>query len=432
MKIIKLVLALIPFMLFGFIKVNGQDYEKMNRKELRAAVEQFQNNVDSLQKELLTLNQSKENLRQELEILKTSAEVNSKKLTGTQELLALTEKKIDALKIKIETQQQQISVLTVEKKNYADSISKLKETIANLEKNASSNNQENKDVNNDQEKNSENESNNNVGSANSPCLVENKSNPNDFLNKYFSTLPPLTNNKFSFTLSKIIMGDVNYKNRSNRYYNNSEEENNNLLTLPEILNASDFSFWSSKYSEFTDPTNNRDELKAASVLEMKGQDFLNNKMPTFEVLRNKLFTMQFKSGYKEESFLFNVNKMGKNNLRAKAVIKLANEEVKADGENSKARDIIWEIINIGDESYIALTQDQIKRLNVPLSNWGEDSDNTRSYERKGGKYVNNRYVYQYEINMDKFYLSRNKDKFMDGGYFVNPSDCIFLFKINPL
>ena len=112
---------------------------------------------------------------------------------------------------------------------------------------------------------------------------------------------------------------------------------------------------------------------------------------------------------------------------------LANEEVKADGENSKAKDIVWEIINIGEESYIALTEDQINRLNVGLSNWGNNDnyDRTRSYELKT-KYVNNRFVYYYEINTDKIYLSRNKDKFMDSGYFINPDNCIFLFKINPI
>ena len=55
----------------------------------------------------------------------------------------------------------------------------------------------------------------------------------------------------------------------------------------------------------------------------------------------------------------------------------------------------------------------------------------RSYEQKS-KYINNRYVYYYEIDTDKIYLSRNKDKFMSDGYFINPNNCIFLFKINPL
>jgi hypothetical protein len=156
-------------------------------------------------------------------------------------------------------------------------------------------------------------------------------------------------------------------------------------------------------------------------------------MPTFEILKNKLFTMQFINKGTEESFLFNVSKTGSNNMRNKAIINLANEEVKADGENSKAKDIVWEIINIGEESYIALTEDQINRLNVELSNWGSYSnyDKESSYERKS-RYINNRYVSYYEINTDKIYLSRNKDKFMNDGYFINPNTCVFLFKINPL
>lgn len=422
MSQIKFTLSLFIGILIFSMNVNGQDWEQMNKKELRAAIDQFQFNIDSLQKQVVVLDENKENLRRELETLKSGAELNNQKLSKIKDSLTATEKKIETLRIRIEQQQQQISKLQEEKRNVADSISKLNETIANLSKlnsilSSSKNNNEN-----------------NPGSTNNinSDIIINKSNENDFLNKYFFELSPLMNNRFSFNLSKIIIGDVNNKKRNNSYYDNDEEKGG-ALSLPEILNAEDFSFWTSKVSEYTDADNSRDGLKASSVLEVRERDFLNKKMPTFEILKNKLFTMQFKNKGTEESFLFNVSKASSNNLRHKAIINLANEEVKADGENSKAKDIVWEIINIGEESYIALTEDQINRLNVGLSNWG-DNDNygrTRSYERKS-KYMNNRYVSYYEINTDKIYLSRNKDKFMDGGYFINPDTCVFLFKINPI
>lgn len=420
MSQLKFTFSLFIGILLFSMNVNGQDWEKMNKKELRAAIDQFQFNIDSLQKQIVVLDENKENLRQQLETLRSGAELNNQRLSETKDQLTETEKKIETLRIRIEQQQQQISKLEEEKRNVTDSIINLNKTITNLSKlntilSSSRNNNEN-----------------NPGSSintNSGTII-NKSNPDDFLNKYFFELSPLMNNRFSFNLSKIIIGDVNYKKRNNNYYDN-DEEGGGELSLPEILNAEDFNFWSSRVREYTETDNSRDGLKASSVLEVREPDFLNKKMPTFEILKNKLFTMQFKNKGTEESFLFNINKSGTNNLRPKVAIKLANEDVKADGENSKARDIIWEIINIGEESYIALSEDQINRLNVDLSNWG-DGDGTRSYERKDGKYVNNRYVYQYEINMDKFYLSRKKDKFMDSGYFINPNTCVFLFKINPL
>ncbi len=421
MRLLKFTLSLFIGILIFSMNVNGQDFEQMNKKELRVAIDQFQFNIDSLQKQIVVLDESKENLRRQLETLKSAAELNNKKLSETKDQLAATEKKIEALRFRIEQQQQQISKLEEEKINVTDSISKLNETITSLSKintilNSKSNNE------------------NNPGSTiniNSDIII-NKSNQNDFLNKYFFELSPLMNNRFSFNLSKIIIGDVNYKNRNNNYYD-SDEEKGGALSLPEILNAGDFSFWTSKVSEYTDPENSRDGLKASSVLEVRERDFLNKKMPTFEILKNKLFTMQFINKGSEESFLFNVSKTGSNNMRDKVIINLANEEVKADGENSKAKDIVWEIINIGEESYIALTEDQINRLNVELSNWGDydNYDRKRSYEREN-KYVNNRYVSFYKINTDKIYLSRNKDKFMNDGYFINPNTCVFLFKINPL
>jgi hypothetical protein len=421
MSRLKTTLALFIGLLLFSLDINGQDLEQMNKKELRAAIEQFQLNIDSLQKQIVVLEENKESLKRQLETLKSGAELNNQQLSETKELLTETEKKIEILKIRTEQQQQQISKLLEEKRNVADSIFKLNEKIINLSKLNTILGGGNNYNENDPESTS------NINSG----IIINKTNPNDFLNKYFFELSPLMNNRFSFELSKIIIGNVNYKNRNNGYYN-SDEEKGGALSLPEILNAEDFSFWTSSVSEYTVADNSRDGLKASYVLEDRAPDFLNKKMPTFEILKNKLFTIQFKNKGNEESFLFNISKTGSNNLRHKSVIYLANEEVKADGENSKAKDIVWEIINIGEESYIALTEDQINRLNVELSNWEDNGyDRTASYERKN-KYVNNKYVTYYEIDTNKIYLSRNKDKFMDSGYYINPNTCVFLFKINPI
>ena len=77
----------------------------------QSASHQFQFNIDSLQKQIVVLDEIKENLRKQLETLKSGAELNNQRLSETKDQLTATEKKIEILKIRIEQQQQQISKL---------------------------------------------------------------------------------------------------------------------------------------------------------------------------------------------------------------------------------------------------------------------------------------------------------------------------------
>jgi prefoldin subunit 5 len=69
----KFTLSLFIGILIFSMNVSGQDFEQMNKKELRTAIDQFQFNIDSLQKQIVVLVESKENLRRQLETLKSGA-----------------------------------------------------------------------------------------------------------------------------------------------------------------------------------------------------------------------------------------------------------------------------------------------------------------------------------------------------------------------
>jgi hypothetical protein len=167
---------------------------------------------------------------------------------------------------------------------------------------------------------------------------------------------------------------------------------------------------------------------------------LNSKFPKIEVLKNKLFTLKYPNGT-EESFLFNVkdyNSDGSNNQRKVLQIELANEEVKDDGSNNTARDIVWRIFAIGNECYIALSASQTNRLGVQILDAtkgveffdSRDNRNNRVFSNNFGS-SNNYYRRDESIvsTGNGIYVGRNKDSFMEKGLYINPENLIFLFKL---
>ena len=108
---------------------------------------------------------------------------------------------------------------------------------------------------------------------------------------------------------------------------------------------------------------------------------------------------------------------------------MANEEVKADGSNNKAKDIVWRFFAIENECYLALTLYQLDRLNLKLIS---DDKGLEAYSQTDQR---NHFVTSFNSN-DKntttgegIYLSRNKDLFMDSSKYIDPIDIIYLFKL---
>jgi hypothetical protein len=131
----------------------------------------------------------------------------------------------------------------------------------------------------------------------------------------------------------------------------------------------------------------------------------------------------------------------KNNFRSALQIELAAEEVNNDRENPLKGNIIWRVIVLDNEAYLALSGIQLNRLHVGLFDAGgipellyytpasmkgiQVSENGRTISLSDIKYASN-----FTSTGNGIYLARTKDKFMDGSYFLNPSEMVFLFKLN--
>jgi TonB family protein len=167
-------------------------------------------------------------------------------------------------------------------------------------------------------------------------------------------------------------------------------------------------------------------------------------MPKIEILRNKLVTLNYPDG-KSESFLYKVSKLssseGNNNFRSLLKIELDAEEATNDRENPLKGNIIWRVFVLDDDAYLALSGIQLNRLHVGLFDVGDLRTTPESMNgiqvSKDGKTLRlidlrSQSSLPYTTTGNGVYLARTKDKFMDGGYYLNPSEMIFLFKLNQI
>ena len=106
-------------------------------------------------------------------------------------------------------------------------------------------------------------------------------------------------------------------------------------------------------------------------------------------------------------------------------------------KNSKKGNIVWRVIVLENEAYLALSGIQLNRLHLdlfdvergeyrtPSSMQGIQVSSGRTISLSDIKYANN-----FSTTGVGTYLARNQDKFMDGNYFLSPSEMVFLFKLN--
>jgi hypothetical protein len=382
-------LLLLLFCQFSF----AQDFSKMSKNELREAIEKMSYKCDSLKMVCDNLENAKYKL---VELSDALEEKNSK---NTQELARLNK------------------LIEANQKERAQKDAETKELIAKLNNMISI----------------QKDSLLNIQSYTEPAPQSNTINKNDFLNSYFFDQAPLNNNSFEFVLTKVIFGRIFADNRN--YYYDDDNYKGAVGSLPEILDPADLTFWGVKPNiDITQGSSFND------FIVYKKSEYLNSKFPKIEVLKNKLFTLKYPNGT-EESFLFNVkdyNSDGSNNQRKVLQIELANEEVKDDGSNNTARDIVWRIFAIGNECYIALSASQTSRLGVQILDAtkgveffdSRDNRNNRVFSNNFGS-TNNYYRRDESIvsTGNGIYVGRNKDSFMEKGLYINPENLIFLFKL---
>ena len=420
--------SLLFFVLVCFVcnQTLAQGYEKMNKSELRESIGVLESRLSMLNLEMgalsdkvVSLNIKRDSLIGVLEKCNVSRSEYKAELASIQ--AKLTESKKELANINALYTQKQADYKNLEHKN-DELIAHLNQKIliqsdsikALLSKSDSIdlyllNAKENKTV----EKSEVDEK-----------KISSAANANDFLNKYFFYQEPLNNVSFELELSKIIYGQVVFNDR-NGYYDDDDNKSS-VTSLPEILEPSDFSVWSVKPQ-----MNIRYNSSIKEYLLKQNVNYFNSILPRVEVLKNKLFTIQYVGG-SEESFLYNVKFIpGNNNYRKVLQMELANEEVKEDGSNNTTKDIVWPIYAIGDECYLALSSRQLLRLNINVYGLSDGLDDGDNYLNKdyttNSSYSNNSYTTGKGI-----YLSREKDSFMlsEGSEGIEEiRQMVFLFKL---
>lgn len=369
----------------------AQEIEKMNKSELRDFISLLNVKIDSLKSENIKYEEYFKKLSANLSQLElNSSQLETKIKMNETEILRLSKLLSDSESEKKRIiAQNQIEVIRLNKK-----ISTLQDSILGIQTFPNSE-------------------------------VDVSLNTNDFLNEYYFNQIPLPNNSYSLVLSKLVYGSkLNYE-RYNYNYNNDENKGA-VIRLPEILNANTFTYWSVKPNSMISP------FDFNKLVVPRNSDFFNSKLPKIEILKNKLFTLKYNDG-KEESFLFNVKKYISehgDNQRKVLQIELANEQVKDDGENDTSRDIVWRFFALDNECYLALSSEQLNRLNMQLNLVNEGVEVFNDTSKRESSFASSAYYNDSRITTGNgIYLSRNKDIFMDASRYVDPSEVIFLFKL---
>ena len=379
----KIIILLAIYLLFNSA-LSAQNIEKMNKSELREHIVNLITKIDSLKNENINLQKSVSNLYTNSSLLEQKNKTNEVEISRINELI-------------LKNENERKRIISENKIG----ISKLNEIIITLKDSISS-----------------------VQSSSNVVSTSTTLNSNDFLNKYYFDQIPLPNNSFSLVLSKLVYG----VKRSGNNYRDYDDDNYQgaVKRLPEILDANAFTYWGVKPNVMITDGTNFDNYVIS-----KNSDYLNSKLPKIEVLKNKLFTIKYNDG-SEESFLFNVKQIKSkdgNNQRKILQIELANEEVKADGSNNTAKDIVWRFFAIENECYLALTLGQLNRLNLKLFSVNQGLMAYSQYYERNQFVTSFQSYYKSTTTGEGIYLSRKRDLFMDTSKYINPNEIIYLFKL---
>lgn len=371
-----LFLALISF---PMLQAAAQDLEKMNKNELRDYSLMLLGKIDSLQTEIASLQAQREQLNQALADAEQKNKLNLSEIQKLTNLAAKTQKELERV------QAEKDAVILSLKKDVLllqDSLATLQTTLL-------------------------------TAAEGTP------SDPNDFLNAYFRQPFPLENNSFSLVLSKVIFG-ASDTNESNYY--EAEEE---VMSLPEILPAESFTYWGIKPKvKIMDGTKFNDFVLVQTLA------YYNARLPKIQIYKNKLLTIVNKSG-NEESFLITINPIEgdkANNQRSALQFNLVSEESNANQDYERSKNLTWRFFAIDNEVYLALSYDQLKRINTELKDVDEGIEAFSEYYDRLVMATSFDSDYRQTTTGNGVYLSRKKDPFMKEALYVEPDQLIYLFK----
>jgi hypothetical protein len=358
---------------------SAQDFEKMNKNELRDYALVLVGKIDSLNTQISSLQETGKQLSAALAISEQKNVTNLSEIQKLSNLIVKTQKELERV------QTEKDAVITTLNKD----VLLLKDSISTLQQSFLS------------------------AASGTP------NDPNDFLNSYFKKPFPLENNSFSLVLSKVIFGSSNSSNSD--YY----DRDNEIKSLPEILPAEAFTYWGVKPKvKIINGTDFNDFVVAQPLA------YYNARLPKIQIYKNKLLTIVNKDA-SEESFLFTVNGLdsdNRNNQRGFVQFNLVSEEANTDEDYDKAKNLTWRFFAVENEVYLALNYTQLSRINSELQEVGSIEAYSEYYERvvMASEFDSD---YRQTTTGKGVYLSRKQDNFMPESLYVDPNDLIFLFKL---
>lgn len=370
---------LVSLFFLSLLQATAQDFEKMNKNELRDYALVLVGKIDSLNTQIASLQTKGQELSQ---ALARSEEKNANNLSEIQKLtnlVAKTQKELERVQAEKEAV---IITLNKDVLLLQDSLATLQTTLL-------------------------------TAAAGTP------SDPNDFLNAYFRQPFPLENNSFSLVLSKVIFGASN--TNSSDYYEAEEE----VMSLPEILPAEAFTYWGIKPKvKIMDGTKFNDFVLVQTLA------YYNARLPKIQIYKNKLLTIVNKEG-NEESFLITINPLdgdNANNQRNAFQFNLVSEESNANQDYERSKNLTWRFFAMDNEVYLALSYDQLKRINTELKDVDEGIEAFSEYYDRLVMATSFDSDYRQTTTGNGVYLSRKKDPFMKEALYVEPDQLIYLFK----
>ena len=370
---------LVSFLFLTQLTASAQDFEKMNKNELRDYALVLVGKIDSLNTQISSLQETGKQLSAALAISEQKNVTNLSEIQKLSNLIVKTQKELERV------QTEKDAVITTLNKD----VLLLKDSISTLQQSFLS------------------------AASGTP------NDPNDFLNSYFKKPFPLENNSFSLVLSKVIFGSSNSSNSD--YY----DQDNEIKSLPEILPAEAFTYWGVKPKvKIINGTDFNDFVVAQPLA------YYNARLPKIQIYKNKLLTIVNKDA-SEESFLFTVNGLdseNRNNQRGFVQFNLVSEEANTDEDYDKAKNLTWRFFAVENEVYLALNYAQLSRINSELQEVGSIEAYSEYYERvvMASEFDSD---YRQTTTGKGVYLSRKQDNFMPESLYVDPNDLIFLFKL---
>ena len=273
---------------------------------------------------------------------------------------------------------------------------------------------------------------------------------NNFLTQFLINEEPIENQQFKFALDKVLIGHKNFN------YNDSYNRTKNIKSIPEYISVKDLSFYNIiTNKKVVEETTIEDllELQTVEVLNeaMPSIEIIKNKFVTMTYFNNKKESFLLSFEKEQEN---NKRKLIQLKLEGEEVENDNNYY----SENSK--DITLSVFAIDNEAYVALNVNQLKRLVVSIKsvnsiNSGGQNKNKQIYKQlirdKGKTHIDTlkhnslKYIkrtisrfkeadYNFfeikTINNNNIFIARKADDFLKKETFLDlKDDLVFLFKL---